>query len=826
MASSIGSLSGTTSSSIYGLNKRNGISGLASGLDTDSLVEQMTSGTRAKISKQLQNKQTLSWKSDAYRSVSDKLVQLSQNYMSYSSSANLYSESFYARNLITASGVNSKYVEASGTSSSVDELSILGVKQMAKDTNLLTNVNASDRALTTDEFDFLSDDTNGKLVSSLAGQTIAVKYGTKTYSVTLDEDSFYNADGTLVADGDNGKTIEQTIADAFNKSLKNVKFDSSTTMDSKIEMKVNADGKLELGSAGGTSDGNSLYIRDATGDTLSTLGFTKNSTTSTGVDDTKLSKRIGFKEAIAESSMVFSYNGLSKSITMPTGEEMDEFGKNGKTFMEDFVDNVQKKLDTAFGTGRVKAEFTGGTGSSVGKLKFTTTNPKTGADDATSVLKITSGTGNNVMGEHGVLGIPFGESNRLNLNTKIKNAGINENLLTNADGTYSITINGVKIDHKTVNGTEVAFDENTTLQEVIDAVNASDAKVKMSYMETSDRFSIMSTESGVSGKIDIEDSGLGKIFFNASNVNLTQGQDAIISVKYGDDAPIEISRGSNAFNLDGLNVTVKNTFGYKDDGSGNQILDTTSEAITFTAKADTEKISTAIKDMVKDFNEIIKLANDLASTKKDRNYAPLTAEQKEGMSEDEIKNWEEKAKQGILFNDMDLRGFTDEIRFLFSGDTQTISRLEAAGISVSSDNKDNGKIIVDEEKLNAALEKNPNEIMELFTADSVKADSNGEGGQKGGVMNQMKTVFDKYAGTEGSTKGVFIEKAGSQYSPLSLLSNSLLNQMNDIDDIVEDLKDKLQTETDRYYNKFTNLETYISQMNSQSDWLSQQLGSN
>lgn len=821
MASSVGGLSSSTSSSIYGLNKRTGIGGLASGLDTDTLVEQMTSGTRSKIAKQLQNKQLLNWKSDAYRSVSDKLVQLSQKYMSYSSSSNLTSQSFYARNLITALGANSKYIEASGTSQSVDKLSILGVKQMAKDTSLLTNVNASDRALTTEDFNFLSDDTNGKVVSTLAGETISFKYGNKTYSVTLDEDSFYNADGTVIQDGDNGKTIEQTIADAFNKSLKNVKFDSSTTMDSKIQMKVNADGKLELGTAGGTTDGNSLYIKDGTNSVLATLGFNQNSSVSNGVNEAQISKRVGFKEAIAGTSMVFNYNGTSKSIKMPTAEEMADFGTTGNTFMEDFVANVQGKLNDAFGTGRVKAEFTGGTSSTTGKLKFTTTNPTTGAEDTTSILKITSVDSRYVTGSHGVLGIPVGESNRLNLNAKIKDAGINDSLLANSDGTYSITINGVRIDHKTVNGTDIPFDENTTLQEVMDAINASDAKVKISYMETSDRFSIVSTEPGASGQINIDDNGLGKLFFSNSNVNLTQGQDAIVSVKYGDDAPIEISRGSNTFDLDGLNVTVKNIFGYVDDGTGNQVLDTTSEAVTFSAKADTEKITTAIKDMIKDYNEIIKLANDLVSTKKDRNYAPLTEEQKAEMSDEDIEKWEEKAKQGILFNDMDLRGFTDDIRFLFSGDTETIKRLEEIGITVSSDNADNGKIMLDEEKLKTAIERDPNEIMDLFTAD---ADTSTNG--KGGIMSQMKSTFDKYASTEGATKGIFIEKAGSQYAPLSLLDNALLRQMNDIDDIVEDLKDKLQVETDRYYNKFTTLEKYIGQMNSQSDWLSQQLGTN
>ena len=49
--------------------------------------------------------------------------------------------------------------------------------------------------------------------------------------------------------------------------------------------------------------------------------------------------------------------------------------------------------------------------------------------------------------------------------------------------------------------------------------------------------------------------------------------------------------------------------------------------------------------------------------------------------------------------------------------------------------------------------------------------------------------------------------------------------MNSLDDVIERLNTQLKTETDRYIKQFTNLETVISQMNSQSSWLSQSFGS-
>ena len=86
-------------------------------------------------------------------------------------------------------------------------------------------------------------------------------------------------------------------------------------------------------------------------------------------------------------------------------------------------------------------------------------------------------------------------------------------------------------------------------------------------------------------------------------------------------------------------------------------------------------------------------------------------------------------------------------------------------------------------------------------------------------MTRIQEIYGKYAGMTGAVKGVLVERAGSKYAPTSILNNSIQKQMDDIDDIIENLQDKLKTEQDRYISQFTALETLISQMNSQSSWL-------
>ena len=92
-------------------------------------------------------------------------------------------------------------------------------------------------------------------------------------------------------------------------------------------------------------------------------------------------------------------------------------------------------------------------------------------------------------------------------------------------------------------------------------------------------------------------------------------------------------------------------------------------------------------------------------------------------------------------------------------------------------------------------------------------------------MARLTEITEKYASTTGATKGILIEKAGSVYAPTSILKNSLQKSMDSQDTIIERLTAQLKTETDRYIKQFTNLETLISQMNSQSSWLSSSLGS-
>ena len=110
-----------------------GFGGMASGIDRDSLIEQMTLGTTTKITNKKNDITSLQWKQEAYRNVIDKIIGMEDNYFSYSSSTSLIDTGFFSKNQVTALGDSSvtKYITATGNSKMLEYLSIQGVKQMA-----------------------------------------------------------------------------------------------------------------------------------------------------------------------------------------------------------------------------------------------------------------------------------------------------------------------------------------------------------------------------------------------------------------------------------------------------------------------------------------------------------------------------------------------------------------------------------------------------------------------------------------------------------------------------------------------------------------------
>ncbi len=783
---SIGGLSSSTSNSI-GSSSLRGYGGLASGLDRDTLIENMTYGTTSKITQQQQKKQQLEWKQAAVRSISDKMIAFGNKYTStLTASTNLFNANFWGRNKITASGENSKYVSLSGTASSANALTIAAVKQLAQKASVSSSGSFSQQAITSEAIN-----TNETYrIENLVGKSILFSEGENVYSLFLAEtdskgnkldysspDKIAQSINTLLKEQDTegGKKLNDILKVEVTEDGKNIRFGSNSSN------RVSLDG----GTALALFNINSAESHDLTGsETVESL-----------IDETKLVTEMTFAEMIDGKTLTFDYNGTSKNIQLKKTDDFDTL-----------VKNLQSELNTAFGKGRVTVSGDGG------KLSFKTTRPD-GTPDTTSTLTLTGGS-SGLLGKDGALKIESGTSNRLDMDAKLGStgfAGLVGKSLEMVGGKLSV----VETDPNSK--TQIAITAEDSVKTLMDKINKN-TDMTVSYQSAADKLVFTSKENGASGTISM-DSTLAKMFkleeeSEGAGVEV-RGQDAIVSVKYaGSDEIVDLHRDSNTFTVDGLTIAVKGTFGY--DETTKKI--DPNAAVGIEASVDEDKIVDNIKSMIDEYNAIVDLVNSELTTKHDKDYAPLTTEQRKELSESEIKNYEDKAKEGLLFGDSDLRMLSSALRTVMSGGL--IEEFRKIGITTSSSYSDNGKLELDESKLRSALATNPENVEKLFTS---TAGTNADGTVSyNGLATNLKSVIFKYSNPLGSSesKGVLIRKAGSSHSVMSLTDNEIYSQLQEINKMISNLQDRLQSERDRYISQFTSLETLISQMNSQSGWLS------
>lgn len=819
MASSVSSLNASAMSSIYG--NRNVISGLASGLDTESMIENAVSGIKMKISGLQQDKTKVQWEQEALRSMIDKLVDFNQKFMSYTSDTNLFSPSFF-NNAVKVSTVGkfADMISASGKTSS--NVEILGVKQIATAAkyNLkgLAGLGASDvPTISAGE----SVDLEGDYKQSKVSGTLSITYGTRKINLSFDETVYESP---------------EAFKEALQKKLDDVKLTNSegetVSASSMIKVNQDADGNITFSDA--QDAGNKVYISGATGNIKTTLGIDgkKESDTLTlkGAELFSTTKR---GEYLNNQELTITLDGITKTIKFPGNTDSMDATK--------VLENLQEQLDGAFGDGKITIDTSSISGSQF-KFELTASADKKGSimtvsGSAAKALGLGSTTATSYLDTGKTLGDLLGDKWDESMSGMVPAAAGDITAIKNAEGKITGYVDSegnsvaekkgkyYRVDDKgdflyefKLNGKTIGnYSKNTALETIMVDINNSEAGVSVTYSKTTNQFQFTATETGLAGKIEFDEGLAEKLFGtgkdnSAIGADATEGQDAILTMKVNDQVYNNVSRSSNTFDVDGLTINLKGAFGYTEAGE----LDPNPEAVTFNSTTDADKIVDAVKSFVEDYNTMITEIKNAYSTmpaeKTDGSrYEPLTSEDAEGMSESEIKAYEEKAKQGILFADRDISNLYEDLNSAINPGGADASFLRSIGIDTAySDGLTTLKL--DEDKLRAALESNPDGVKDAFT----KTVENGA--STDGIMKNLQTAVDRYAKVTGS-KGILVERAGSVKAPATLNDNTLQDKLDDYEEQIEKWNTQLSNQIDYYSSQFTRLEQLILQMNSQSSTL-------
>ncbi|MDQ8734018.1 flagellar filament capping protein FliD [Paenibacillus sp. LHD-38] len=351
-----------------------------------------------------------------------------------------------------------------------------------------------------------------------------------------------------------------------------------------------------------------------------------------------------------------------------------------------------------------------------------------------------------------------------------------------------------------------------TISSVIAKINnvSSTTGVTASYLKDDNSITLTTTASGANAAISINNlsDAANKLGLSNGTVNnlassYTTSQlsaDAIAGTVEINGIPYQVK--SSTFTFDGVEFNIK--------GTGKTQVN---------LKPGEDAIFKSIKEYVDKYNEIIEKVNVKISESTYKDYKPLLPEEKETLSDKQNEQWEAKAKSGLLRQDTLLSNALSQMRQSLStnvtgvGIDTKFDSLSEIGITTGS-YIEKGKLYISDTKLREAISQNGNAVMELFTRTSASTDSAtkfSESGLAERLHNNLNSVMTKLT-----------DKAGSS---ASLADNSTIGKgLSRINTDISKWGSRLEDIEQRYWKKFTAMETAMSRANSQSSWLSQQQG--
>lgn len=790
------------------------LGGITSGFDTEAMVTQLLSSYQTRIDKQSQKITKLSWQQSAYQDITKKITEFKNTYFdvlkrdTYLMSPSTFNK--FKADVTATSNADASGLTVSTTSNSSSGSYKIKLNQAAKAST------AQGNSITSGNFKLDLD----KALSSASGEVKTNDDGSKTWTmnfaldvqvggirktISFSADALLGADGN-VADKDAAKSsiidsLNQKLQESFGYSGKTSGATDATDANGKewfLQVKLGSDGKAEFQVGGNASvsvaenKGNFGLAQPKEKVAISTGSVV------TGVN--------AFQVEIGGKNVSVAFNGVSSTY----------YDSKGQTGNEAILAEYKELKTAAY---RKSYNLADNEIVSDEQLeKFNYSNEQAAKDkNAASIKEALKGVagytfnfdgtyvtaadsnGNSVdfsmtSVEGGTLGLTKASaSNKISSGSTLSDLGFKPE----ADGTYKLNING----------TEISLDKKSTISSMMSAVNKSAAGVTMTYSSLTNSFTLESKELGGAGKVEVGDTSLGRslgLVDDNGTVGASEGQNAIFEINGQ-----EVYLNDNTYTLDG------NTFTFNDNM-------TIGETYTVNIAKDSTTVKDALKKFVESYNKLIDdvygyIGKSPAKDDDGNTYEPLTNAEKEEMSEDEITKWEEKAKQGVLYNDSTVSTIMSQMRSaLYTNvtlDDGSKFGIYNLGIKTSSEWSEHGKLQIDENAFDKAFENNEDAIIKLFTDSDT------------GMMKKLNSVIDGAVKSRGAanTRGTLVRKAGKADSSVTT-DSTIYKEMVKMQDRLKELQDRYNTKEEYWWKVFTNMETAMADLNSQTSYISSYLG--
>lgn len=274
------------------------------------------------------------------------------------------------------------------------------------------------------------------------------------------------------------------------------------------------------------------------------------------------------------------------------------------------------------------------------------------------------------------------------------------------------------------------------------------------------------------------------------------GQDAEITMNGA-----KFTSMTNSFTINGLTFTT---------------LEETDKEVTITTADDTDGIYKMVKNFISEYNKLINEMDSLYNADSSSGYDPLLSEEKAEMSDNEIEEWEKKIKDSLLRKDSTLSGVADAMKNVLmqgakvNGVQMYLSDfgINTLGYFTAAENErnayhingdpDDTTVSKEEDVLKSMIAADPDTVTAFFTGLST---------------NLYDTLTNKMSATTMSS-------AFTVYNDKQLKSD-----YEDYTDKISKQEEKLNDLIDKWYKKFSAMETALSKLESKNSSISSMFGS-
>lgn len=702
------------------------LSGMVSGMDTESLVSALVSSYKLKKDNLVKAQTKLSWKQEKWKTMNTSIYGFYSGKLSKARFSSNYT-------LKTSSISNDKYAKVTASSSAVNGTQKLKVNQLAA-TGYLTGgkITASDRSK-------ITGDTKVSDVIGTTDGSIGVKTSSGTKNISITEDMTVNQFVSKLKDAGVNASFDENNGRFFISAKESGK-DNDFSLIANNDNGLNALKKLGIYTVNKTDKAEYQRLASLTEGSDKYNAELEGMYTKVNAKDIAKSYADKYNAAKNKLDILEANDTLDKSLSLE--EAVDKLRDESAHLLDSFADYYKVKKDA---DGKDVTD-------SAGNLVY--------EYDTDAIEK---------------------DGKKTEFDALSKQKEVKESLIKTYDENTKI-IEDTK-GYVTVgdDGKAVADENNANVLKEVADTNDSRQKSAKELLDS-------------------------KIAMAIKEANAADSTDATDPTK-----PVRITGQDSEIMLNGA-IFTNNTNDYSINGLTIQAMEVTgNEEVTITTNTDVDGIYDMIKDFLKDYNDLVKSIDVAYNAASSKGYEPLTSDEKDSMSDDEVKKWEDKIKDSLLRKDSTLGSVLDTMKndmaksFNVGGKAYSLSSFGIAtlgyfnspenetGVYHIDGNKDDDKTSANTDKLREMISNDPDTVISFFSQ----------------LSTQLYTDLGKKMATSSTS------------SAYTIYNDKQMNtQYSEYNTKISAAEDKVTTWEDYYYKKFSAMESALAKMNAQSSSLS------